>query len=353
VLTYGLLFVFVLTCGFFARDDNGSRHPRLLGALAIMAGLVLVLGLRNGPGTDFRAYEFWYLYRLPDEAIADGKDPGFTALCHAILAVFGSEPVWMFFVSAVLTCVPIVWTLRRYARPFELGVAIYFLAGAYAFSFNGVRQAIAAAIVFAGSRFLFERRWRPFFAIVAVASFFHSTALVWLPIYWLVTVRAGPLVNSVMITGASAFVLLNRQLAPLLTDMAGEGRWDVYRDALVQDGEGAHWLRILVRIVICAFAVIRRRQLEMLMPGVGSILVRLSFVSVLLFAISSVHWIYARFAFYPAMYEMLVIPLIVLSYRRDSRAAMYVGILGAFMAYGALLALAGESRLLPYESVFG
>jgi hypothetical protein len=57
--------------------------------------------------------------------------------------------------------------------------------GPFYSSFNIVRQILAVSIVFAGSKFLYERKIIKYCLIVVVASFFHKTALVMIPFYFI------------------------------------------------------------------------------------------------------------------------------------------------------------------------
>lgn len=353
MLTYGLLLSIVLVASLVATRGGGRSEPRLVPVFVAIFALVLVAGLRDGTGTDSRLYERWYVAVLPFEPLGQAKDPGFSALGHGIRALFGSTPAWMFLVVALLTTAPTVLTLRKYARPFALSMTLYVLTGVYFYGFNGMRQALAGAIVLAGSKFLFERRWKIFLPIVALASLFHSSALILVPIYFAVTT---PLVSfrSVAAVGAlGGVVLFYGPIVGLFSAVAGEGRYGAYSEALGEEGHGANVLRLAVRVAIVAVALVRWRQLRQLLPESAPILLNLAIVTAVLYAIALQHWIYARAAFYPGMYDLFLLPAIAQSFGRSDRRIIQVAMFACFLAYSVALLLSGESRLLPYRSVLG
>ena len=70
-------------------------------------------------------------------------------------------------------------------RLFSLSVYLYVTNMAYYSSFNGVRQWFAAAILFYGYRHFFDNR-RRYMVTVFLASLFHTSAIVMIPIYYVV-----------------------------------------------------------------------------------------------------------------------------------------------------------------------
>ncbi|MDI5788799.1 EpsG family protein [Bacillus licheniformis] len=74
-------------------------------------------------------------------------DPGFTALLW-ILNQISADPALMFAVVAAITYIYIVKTLYVYGRPFELSMFLFIGMFHYYASFNGIRQYMAAAILF-------------------------------------------------------------------------------------------------------------------------------------------------------------------------------------------------------------
>lgn len=350
-MTYGLLLAFVLFCSGVASARNPAQLPRLGWVLAAAVALVLASGLRYGTGTDTWTYAGWYSQVLPYQPLTAGKDPGFTLLCKGIQLAVGTDPTWMFLIVSVLTVVPVVLVLRKHARLFALGMALHVLAGVYFYGFNGVRQALAGAIVFAASDSLFEGRWRTFMPVVALAALVHATALAFIPVYLLVNPSIGAPVK-VALAAMLMMVLVNiDESSTLLASAVGSTRFDAYSETMAIQEAGANILRVLVRLAVFIVAFAYRRRLARALPGQGVVLVNLTLVSLGLYLLSGFHLIYARLAYYPAMYEMLVLPAVVDLFSPASRRAVALLVFACFLTYSAALLLGGESHLLPYRSV--
>lgn len=65
------------------------------------------------------------------------------------------------------------------------------LALFFSFTLTGLRQAMAMAILFFAYRFMLEKKLSHFIIAVIIASLFHSTAIIFLPAYFIAKLRLG------------------------------------------------------------------------------------------------------------------------------------------------------------------
>src|SRR5690625_72798 len=108
-----------------------------------------------------------------------------------ILKDFISEdPQIMIFTSALITNVLIIIVLYNYSRMIELSLYVYITSGLFLVSMNGIRQMIAAAIAFTAINYLIKGNWFKYSIIILLAASFHLSALILLPIYFLVRFKA-------------------------------------------------------------------------------------------------------------------------------------------------------------------
>ncbi|MEM5682910.1 EpsG family protein [Bacillus toyonensis] len=146
--------------------------------------LVLVAGLRNNIGD---TYFYMHAYKITEfnwEYVQTNKDMGFN-IFQMVLKKYTDNPQVMVFTTALITNVLIVATLYKYSRLIELSLYVYITSGMYLTSMNGIRQYLAAAIIFAATKYIFEGKWKKYTLIVLCASTFHASALVLMPIYFL------------------------------------------------------------------------------------------------------------------------------------------------------------------------
>ena len=152
--------------------------------------LTLVAGLRYCVGTDYLAYMSGFGSRA-NRLLSDLKaldEPGLDLIAWICRAIYDDYAL-VFFACSLITVSLNVRTMARYSGSFFYAAMLYIFIGAWHGAFNGIRQYMAAAIVFAGHRFILEKKFPQYAAVVAVAFLFHRTALIMLPVYFLANTK--------------------------------------------------------------------------------------------------------------------------------------------------------------------
>lgn len=170
--------------------DDPSRVPRRFAVGAFFVFLVLagVSALRWRVGTDYWTYDRNYEDYVQE--FLDGPqllgEPGIRLLAWVSHSL-GAGSAGMFALAAIITMGLFVRTLWRWSPAFALSIAILILSGVWHGSFNGVRQYLACAILFAGHRFVIDRKPVKWGFVVLLASLFHISALVAILLYFIPT----------------------------------------------------------------------------------------------------------------------------------------------------------------------
>ncbi|WP_083868165.1 EpsG family protein [Halomonas smyrnensis] len=161
--------------------------------LVVVVGvLVFFAGARDlSVGTDTWSYVGWLdaitslesIFKLPVE-------PGFSAL--VLISGLVSDG-YFFYLTAIALVTVFFWiaTIYRLVPRYEIAIFVFITLGFYTFAFNGARQGVAIAICFSAFPYLLERKFIRYVAIIAVATLFHKTALIAIPIYFLAIPQAG------------------------------------------------------------------------------------------------------------------------------------------------------------------
>ncbi|MDH1365258.1 EpsG family protein [Acinetobacter johnsonii] len=153
--------------------------------------LILLPSLRsNIVGTDSRNYTHAYDFKY--NPYSHGFDPnveyGYQLLDNFVL-YFSYNYFWLFLLTSMLVVTLYMVTIRKLSVNYYYSVFVYIAFGIYTFFFNGLRQGIAMSICFFCLPYLIEKRWVLYFIFVFIASMFHISALVMLPMYYLVHLR--------------------------------------------------------------------------------------------------------------------------------------------------------------------
>ena len=201
------------------------RPPMTVTGLLMVALLVCVAGLRWRVGVDFDQYAYSYeneyrLLHLSDLSV--WQEPGIRLIAIAA-ARFHDDAATMFFIAALVTVGLTVVTIYRNARSLPLAIALYIVTSTWQGSFNGVRQYLACAVVFAGHRLILQRRLRAYAAVVGVAFLFHVSAVVLILLYWVPRRRLPVATVVVLVVAALLSVNLYPYFAEFVDSIRGAG----------------------------------------------------------------------------------------------------------------------------------
>ena len=185
-----LILIFTMNIEKQVVDINGQRKYSQRGKIQVaLCAIVLIFvsGFRWKMGTDFSAYISIYNHCKENwlDAITSFDEPGIAVLSKIASELYDS-PVTFFVLIAVITVLLNVITIKKYSNLFQMGILLYIFIGSWHGSFNGIRQYLAAAIIFAGHRYIYEKKFIKYLLVIVMASFFHITSLVMLPVYFLV-----------------------------------------------------------------------------------------------------------------------------------------------------------------------
>ncbi|PEA20198.1 capsular biosynthesis protein [Bacillus cereus] len=333
ILWMNLFIVFILA--FFARyfampvtTGIVMLKPNRLLILMATTSLVLVSGFRNNIGD---TYFYMHAFKVNDfnwENVQDSKNIGFSIL-QMILKMYTNDPQILIFITALTTNILIVAVLYKYSRMIELSLYVYIASGMYLVSMNGLRQYLAAAIIFTATKYILNGNWKKYFLIVLFASTFHQSALVLIPIYFLVRRKAWSTITFILLFIAVLIVLGFNQFAEVFFATIGDTQYGHYKD--FQEG-GANIIRVAVEATPLILAFIGRHKLRELFPQ-SDYIVNMALLGLIFMIISTQNWIFARFSIYFGLYQLILISWVVKLFSKKDRKFVYYSILICYFIY--------------------
>ncbi|MFZ3577245.1 EpsG family protein [Virgibacillus sp. DJP39] len=335
ILYYNLALV--LICSYFARYfavpvySTGSVHikPNKLLFFGALASLVAVSGLRSNIGDTYYYKHAYEVSNFSWELIFSQKDIGFGMLQMFLQRYVSYDPQVMIFATALLTNAIILLVLYHYSRMIELSLYVYITGGLFLVSMNGIRQVLAAAIAFAAIKFLIEGNFIRYAIIILIASLFHQTALILLPIYFLVRFKAWSKATIALIIFAVAIVIGFEQFSSLLFSAIEGTQYGHYEN--FAEG-GANILRVAVDAVPLAIAYLGRNRLREILPN-SDYIVNMTLLGFIFMLLATQNWIFARFSIYFGLYQLILISWVVKLFTKKDEKIIYYGILICFFAY--------------------
>ena len=330
-----LNFFIVYISSFFARYfakplENSITYvkPNKLLVFIAMLSLVMVSGLRNNIGDTYFYMHSFEINKLSWEDIKFEGDFGFNVF-QMYLQRLSDDPQILIFMTALITNVLIVFTLYKYSRMIELSLFVFIASGMYTVSMNGIRQSLAAAIIFMATKYILDGNFKKFFLVILLASTIHQTALIFLPIYFIVRRKAWTK-NTYIVLGlgvllAAGFSMFSEYLFKLI-----EGtQYSEYSDF---DEGGASLTRVAVSVAPLVLAYLGKDKLRELWPK-SDYIVNLSLMGVVFLLLATQNWIFARFNIYFGLYSLILISWVVLLMKNQNRRFVYYAILICYLFF--------------------
>jgi transmembrane protein EpsG len=305
-----------------------SMKPNKWLAAIVMATFVVVAGLRNNIGDTFFYMHAYTTNNFTWEQVKADKDIGFGIL-QMILKSYTENPQVLIFLTALVTNVLIVYVLYKYSKLFELSIFLYITSGLYIVSMNGVRQFLASAIVFAATKYLLEGSWKKYFLVVALASLFHGSALILIPIYFIVRRKAWTSSTFILLTLAVLLILGYSVISDAIFTAIADTHYSEYQN--FQEG-GANIIRVAIGAVPLIFAYLGRNKLREIFPN-GDYVVNMSIMNFIVMAVATQNWIFARFTIYFGLYNVILMSWVISLFVKRERKIIYYAILGFYLVY--------------------
>ncbi|WP_256842945.1 EpsG family protein [Ornithinimicrobium cryptoxanthini] len=280
--------------------SRGSNVARLF-ALVAGTALVVVAAFRWRVGTDYATYATNYeSYKTQPLDWLD--EPGIRILAR-FSAYILDDYATMFALASIITVGLTVATLYSRSRTFAFAILIYVLSTSWQGSFNGVRQFFACAVLFAGHKYVLERRLLPYLLIVLLATLFHVSALMAILLYWVPRKPMSWQATVLLLVVAAALISAYDQLGSILEWVADD---DV--TATTYFVEQVNPLRVLFAFFpVLVYWLFTKRQT---LSDAGYFYANMLIVNAAIFMASMGSAYLARFAIYTQIYLALAIPLL-------------------------------------------
>ena len=325
------------------------HRPRYRWVYLLAMGLAcwLLASFRYVTGFDYRFYES--AFQTVAASGLDGaswSEPGYLLLNWVVSLLGGDYRIFLFVFHFLLTALVFVWIGRYSASPW-LSVFLFLTLQYFALSMNFLRQALAAAIAIWAYPFLKKRRFLPACGLVLLAACFHRTALVMLPLCFLLALPPSRLhYGLASFTAGAAYFLMDPliniaiSIVPKYQHYLTEKYW-----------QGNSFLYILMPLGCFLFAIplLGQTAREKSSP----VLANSVFYALLIQLFITRHFILERLSIYPAMFSLLALPAAVFApcKRISQKARIGILILGA-LAYFLFAVSQGFHGVYPYHGIW-
>ncbi|WP_416150476.1 EpsG family protein [Salipaludibacillus sp. HK11] len=302
--------------------------PNKFFAFVAFLTLALVSGLRSNIGDTYVYRNIFETNTFTWEMILEEGEIGF-GLLQILIQRFTDDSQVLLFTVSLLTLSLIVIVLYQYSRLFELSLFVFIASGMYLVSMNGMRQYLSAAIIFAGTKYLIEGKFLKYSALVLIASTIHQSAIVLLPVYFIVRREAWNkntlFIIFIGVIGVGAY----NQLSEIFFNVISDTDYGAYSD--FNEG-GANVIRVAVSAAPLVLAYFGRERLREIFPK-SDYIVNMSMLCILFMLLSTQSWIFARFAIYFDLFNLILISWVVKVFQPKDQTFVYYVIVTLYLMY--------------------
>lgn len=315
--------------------------------LIIWITYIIIIGFRDiSVGIDTQSYltSFSITSQLSLKdffAIQFSTEKGYSVFEY-IIGTLGFDFTGLLVASATIYITSVSFVIKKYSRNPWMSFFIFVAFGFFTFGMSAIRQSIAMGLILIAFNYAVEKKVYKYLMFVLLATTFHTTAIVFLPVYW---------VGKIQINKFTIFLLLCLML--LIIDNIDyiqlifiENARITYEE--VETGGLLMIAFIALSLVLCYFV----REPFFSRP-VNSYLFYVMIGALLLLIVTRFNPATTRLSYYCLILTMVYIPN-MLSYFRNK----YIRNIG-YLAYIIVLSyfffwtiLVEEAKLYPYKLIF-
>lgn len=262
----------------------------------------------------------------------------FQLLQFVIKRLFGNSVVAFRVILALIHSIPVVLICRKYSENYLMTIFLFAVSALHvSWMMNGIRQFIAAVIIFAATPLLIERRFGAVIAIIIFATSFHVSAILMLPVVFIVQGKAwNKKTMFYIVVALIAMYIFNNYTGVMDIMLEGTEFEGAVQTWQALGDNGTNPIRVFVNAIPMLLAFLGRNHIKYENDELLNICVNMSVVTTGLYLISMVTSgiMIGRLPIYTSMYNLILLPnLIPRMFTESSTRMVKLIMVGCYMLY--------------------
>lgn len=218
------------------------------------------------------------------------KDKGFSVFTILLKSIIGNSDKIFFLIIAAIQIFCVVYFFRKYSYNFLMSMFMFVASTDYlSWVFNGMRQFLAVCIVLFSFEFVLKKKYVPAVVLILIASTIHGSALIMLPIIFVVQGKAW---NKRTVFTALVFVIgivfIDRFTSILDTLLTETQYSDMITNEIWTTDDGTNIFRILFYSIPAIMSLIWKKHIDAGNNKQINMFVNCTAITAFLYAISGV-----------------------------------------------------------------
>lgn len=218
------------------------------------------------------------------------KDKGFTFLGIVIKTFFGDNATIYLFILALIQGISLVVIYRKYSTDYVMALFLFVASTDYlSWMHNGIRQFMAVTIIFAATGLMLKKKYLPLIGIILVAATMHGSALLMIPIVFIVQGKPWNKKTLLAIAAVIVAMIFVDRFTNILDVLLSDTQYtNVVSDWQVGNDDGTNPLRVLVYAIPTILSLIGLRYIKIEDDPMINIACNMGIVATALYCLSCV-----------------------------------------------------------------
>lgn len=250
----------------------GKREERwaVIPAIILVIPFILWAGFRTDIFGDTWSYRTTFLNapnhlgQMGEYLATVKKDKGFSVLIVILKCIVGNSDVLFFLILASFQMICLALIYRKYSCDYWTSIFIFVASTDYmSWLHNGIRQFLAITVILAATPLLLKKRYVSLIVIILLAATFHASALVMLPIVFIVQGRAWNKKTVLCIIACIVALFFVDQFTNILdTALSNTQYSNMVTDWKEWQDDGTNPIRVFVYSIPMILSIIGRKQIR-------------------------------------------------------------------------------------------
>ena len=241
------------------------------------------------------------------------KDRGFLVFTAIVKSLIGSREILYFLLIASICILCVMNTYKNYSTNFLLSTFLIISYGDYfQWKYNGIRQFIPVAILFACIGLILKKKYVPLIVIILLLSTIHATALLMLPMIFIVQGKAWNKKTFFLTIVIILSITFVDQFTDLITNFMENTQYSGEVEQYLNT-EGTSIQRILVYSIPALLSMIFKKYIDEANDPVINLSSNMCLISALSYILSGFTsgLFLGRIPIYFSLYSYILIPWII------------------------------------------
>lgn len=319
-----------------------EQRVNLFFALMTFSVIIFFASLRSSVA-DTAAYVSMFKSYPSDLSQIDGllngvakRYPGFLVLT-VILKKFTSDYNVWFTIIAVISGICVMIPLYKYSSNFGVSAFLFMASCQFSWMFNGMRQFLVASIIFACTGLVLRRKFITYAIIVCLLSTIHTSALILIPMYFIVTGEPWNKRTMLFVGGIILAILFTSKFTGVLEDVVENTDYATSMEEFKETDDGTSIMRIAVESVPVIIAFVYRNRIKDKLTPIIKLSINMSLVASGLYVISKIARsgiMLGRLPIYFSMYNLILLPWLIKNiFNKEEKRLVYYLMIVLYIAF--------------------